>query len=167
MTEPAFESFVASRWRPLMRAAWLLTGDWASAEDLVQNTLTRAWGAWHQVSAADEPDAYVRRMLSNEFLSGRRRKMSGEVPRGELPEPAGAESSDDDVVRRLVLDRALAALPPVQRAVVVLRFFLDLSVDQTAQALDCSVGNVKSQSSRALAKLRASSDLDQLMEATI
>ncbi len=163
MVEADFEVFARRRWRPLMRAAWLLAGDWATAEDLVQATLTKVWTAWETVSAADSPNAYVHRMLTNEFLAGRRRRMSSEVVLADLPDSPAAGS---DVDRRMALISALATLPPQQRATVVLRFFADLTVEQAAQALGCSVGNVKSQTSRALEKLRASDHLDALLGET-
>jgi RNA polymerase sigma-70 factor (sigma-E family) len=164
--ETGFDTFAARRWRELMRASWLLTGDWAAAEDLVQETLPRVWTAWPRVSAADEPDAYVRRMLVNEFLGRRRRRSSAELPVEQIRKQQSADRSVE-VDQRLVLAAALRSLPPVKRTVVVLRYFHDLSVVQTAAALGCSTGNVTSQSSRALATLRSSASLDLLTEETI
>ncbi len=166
VADGAFEEFAATRWRQLMRAAWLLTGDWAAAEDLAQTTLTRAWTSWARVSAADEPDAYVRRMLMNEYLGQRRRRWRGEIPTdiraAQLPEPSVTDPTDA-AGRRMELVAALAELPPLQRATVVLRYFADLSIEQTAQALGCSAGNVKSQTARALRKLRGSRHLDHAL----
>jgi RNA polymerase sigma factor (sigma-70 family) len=115
------------------------------------------------VQAADERDAYVRRILTNQFLEQQRRRSSRELPSDVLPE-SSAPDATADVHRRLALTRALAGLPPQQRAAVVLRYFADLSLDQTAAALGCSLGTAKSQTSRALAKLRRSADLDLLLQ---
>ena len=158
-----FETFVASRWRPLLRAGWLLTGSWPSAEDLVQSALAQVWSAWPRVRDADEPDAYVRRMLTNQYLGQQRRRSAGEIPSDVLPERAAPDATVDSD-RRLALLGALDELPPQQRAAVVLRYFHDLTLEQTAAALECSVGNAKSQTSRALAKLRRSSHLHGLLE---
>lgn len=163
VAERDFETYVAGRWRPLLRAAWLLTGNWAAAEDLVQSALAQVWRSWPRVRAAAEPDAYVRRMLTNEFLGQQRRRMSSELPTDVLPE-APVPDTTVDVERRLALTRALQELAPQQRAAVVLRYFDDLSLEQTAAALGCSIGTAKSQTSRALAKLRGSVHLDALLE---
>lgn len=158
-----FESYVAARWRPLLRAAWLLTGNWAAAEDLVQAALARVWTSWPRVCAADEPDAYVRRMLTNQFLGQQRRRSSTELPSAVLPDSLTPDATVH-VDQRLALTRALDELAPQQRAAVVLRYFEDLSLEQTATALGCSVGTAKSQTSRALAKLRCSVHLDALLQ---
>ncbi|MBO0810989.1 MAG: SigE family RNA polymerase sigma factor [Microlunatus sp.] len=158
-----FESFVAANWRQLLRAAWLLSGNWAAAEDLAQSALAQVWAHWPRVRAADEPEAYVRRMLTHQFLGQQRRRSSGELPTDELPE-SRAPDGTSDVDRRMALTRAMAELPPQQRAAVVLRYFQDLSLEQTAVALGCSVGTAKSQTSRALAKLRRSAHLEALLQ---
>jgi RNA polymerase sigma-70 factor (sigma-E family) len=163
VTARDFESYVTAQWRPLLRAGWLLTGNWAAAEDLVQSVLAQVWGSWPRVCAAAERDAYVRRMLTNQFLGQQRRRSSTELPSGVVPESSTADASAD-VHRRLVLTQALGELPPRQRAAVVLRYFEDLSLEQTAAALGCSVGTAKSQTSRALAKLRRSVHLDALLQ---
>lgn len=163
VTEREFESYVAARWRPLLRAGWLLTGNWAAAEDLVQSALARVWASWPRVRAVAERDAYVRRMLTNQFLEQQRRRSSTELPSDVLPE-SPAPDATADVDRRLALTRALAELPPQQRAAVVLRYFEDLPLEQTAAALGCSVGTAKSQTSRALAKLRHSAHIDSLLQ---
>lgn len=163
VTEREFETFAATRWRPLLRAAWLLTGNWAAAEDLVQSALAQVWASWPRVRSAANPDAYVRRMLTNQFLGQQRRRSSTELPSEVVPE-SPAPDATLDVDRRLALTRALDELPPQQRAAVVLRYFEDLSLQQTAAALDCSVGTAKSQTSRALAKLRRSIHLDALLQ---
>jgi RNA polymerase sigma-70 factor (sigma-E family) len=146
--EATFDDFVAARSRALLRTAYLLTHDHALAEDLLQTSLAKAWFAWGRVDGNPEP--YVRRILVNTYASWWRRKWNGEHPTEDLPEhvdeETGAEPTD--------LWRAMERLPRRQRAVVVLRYFEDLTEAQTAALLGCSVGTVKSQCSKALAKLR-------------
>jgi RNA polymerase sigma-70 factor (sigma-E family) len=156
MAEPdGFRDYVAARQRGLLRAAWLLTGDWHSAEDLVQAALVRVWPRWARVAAGGDPDAYVRRVLVNVYLSARRRRWHGEYATGELPDgPTGADEFASVDLRDAV-GRALSGLGRRQRAVLVLRYFDDLSEAQVAAAMGCSIGTVKSQSAKALAKLRA------------
>jgi RNA polymerase sigma-70 factor (sigma-E family) len=146
--EASFDEFVAARSRALLRTAYLLTRDHALAEDLLQTALTKAWFAWGRIDGNAEP--YVRRILVNTYASWWRRKWHGEHPTGELPERSvdGAAGEPTD------LWAAMARLPRRQRAVVVLRYFEDLTEAQTAEVLGCSVGTVKSQTSKALAKLR-------------
>ena len=154
MREPEdFRDFVLSRRGRLLKTGWLLTGDWHAAEDLVQTALLKTYPHWQRV-AADNPDAYVRRVLYTVYASWWRRRWRGEVSTAELPDrpfPGDAFASADD--RRLVLD-ALRELPPRQRATIVLRYFDDLSERDTAAVLGCSVGTVKSQTAKALAQLR-------------
>jgi RNA polymerase sigma-70 factor (sigma-E family) len=135
----------------LRRTAFLLCGDWHTAEDLAQTTLTKVFGSWRRISRKDAADAYATRTLVNTYLADRRRKRVGEVLTGTLPERPVAPQAPE--TRMVVLD-ALATLPPGARAVVVLRYWSDLSVEQVAATLGCSAGNVKSQSARALDKLR-------------
>ena len=150
---PDFESYVASRRAHLRRTAYLLCGDWDRAEDIVQDALTRLYVHWRRASRADSVDAYVRRSLINAYLSEGRRPWRRERPTELLPEPSYADpsgaSGDRDDLRR-----ALASLGASQRAVVVLRYWDDLSIEQTADALGCSTGNIKSQAARGLAHLR-------------
>lgn len=146
-----FDEFVATRQRGLLRAAWLLTGDWAAAEDLVQTAFVRAWPHWRRLDDERAAEAYVRRVMLNAYLSARRRRWRGETPTADLPEHA-APAADADLRGALV--EAVRRLPRRQRAVVVLRFFDDLTEAQTASVLGCSVGTVKSQTSKALAGLR-------------
>ncbi|GAA4070241.1 SigE family RNA polymerase sigma factor [Nonomuraea soli] len=146
-----FERYVEQRSARLLRTAYLLCRDWPCAEDLVQTALAKAWLAWRRVG--DDPDPYVYRILANTHASWWRRRWRGEVPAGELPElPGGAEP---DVGAREALRTALAALPPRQRAVLVLRYFEDLSDHAIAAILGCSPVTVRTQASRALARLRA------------
>lgn len=152
MTKDGFDEFAATRWPALVRAGWLMSGDWQRAEDLAQATLAKTWRHWRRVAAADEPDRYVRRVLVNEFLRSRRAWRRHE-PLGDAVSPVtpGPETS---VAARDALARALREVPRGQRAVLVLRYYLDLSEQDTAAALGCSVGNVKSQAARGLARLR-------------
>jgi len=146
---PDFEEFVAARSARLLRTAYLLTRDHALAEDLLQTGLTKAYVAWGRIEGDAEP--YVRRILVTTYASWWRRKWNGEQPAEELPEAThhdhGAGESGD-------LWDALGRLPRRLRAVVVLRFFEDLTEAQTAELLGITTGTVKSQTSKALAKLR-------------
>jgi len=150
--------YVAARQRALLRTARMLTGDDQLAEDLVQTTLERVWPHWQRVSRDRDPEAYVRRVMVNTYASWWRRKWRGEQPTSDLPEVTKA---DDDYAQADLADalrRLLPALPPRQRAVLVLRYYDDLTETATAEALGCSVGTVKSQTSKALARLRLSDD---------
>ena len=149
VSAPGFEEFVAARSSALLRTAYLLTRDHALAEDLLQTALTKAYLAWGRVEGAHEP--YVRRIVVNTYASWWRRKWNGERPTDELPETSHHE---DSVGESGDLWDALGRLPRRQRAVVVLRYFEDLTEAQTADLLGISVGTVKSQTSKALAKLR-------------
>ena len=157
---PGFVDFVVARGPSLHRTAVLLTRDHHRAEDLVQTALARAWGSWERIHGDHE--AYVRRILVNEFASSWRRRWNDERPSEVLPEVAGGDLGDlsDAVAGRSTLVAALALLPRRQRAVVVLRFFHDYSEAMTAEALGVTVGTVKSQTSKALAALRVSPRLD-------
>ena len=135
----------------LRRTAFLLCGDWHTAEDLAQATLVKMFSSWRRISRKDAADSYATRTLVNTYLADKRRKRVGEVLTDTMPErPVQSQTPE---VRLMVLN-ALATLPPKARAVVVLRYWSDLSVEQVATMLDCSTGNVKSQSARALDKLR-------------
>ena len=156
MGEPdGFREFVAARSPALLRTGWLLTGDWFLAQDLVQDALSRTWTRWERVRRKDAPEAYVRKVMLTTFLSWRRRRWHGEIATANPPE--GADSGDAFAAADLrnTVQLALSTLPPRQRAVVVLRFFDDLTEAQTADVLGCAVGTVKSQSAKALARLRA------------
>lgn len=151
-----YEQFVESRSPRLLRVAYLLTRDWALAEDLLQTALIKAWFAWSRLDG--EPESYVRKIIATTYISWRRRRWIGEVSHAEMPElpaPDGTAAVDD----RFGLWAALGRLPKRQRAVLVLRFFEDLTEAQTAEALGVRVGTVKSQTSKALARLRADADL--------
>ncbi|MFJ4798997.1 SigE family RNA polymerase sigma factor [Kitasatospora purpeofusca] len=153
--ELGFEAFAATRWRRLVRTAYLLTGDHHEAEDVVQATLAKVFRSWGRISRLDEPDAYVHRALVNNNLTRHRRRRVRQLLVPVLPERAhSAGAGHREVEERSVLLQALAELPPRQRAVVVLRYWEDMSENQVAEVLGCSAGNVKSQASRGLAKLR-------------
>jgi RNA polymerase sigma-70 factor (sigma-E family) len=152
--DDAFRAFVQRQWGPLVRTAYLLTGDRSTAEDLVQAALEKAHRHWARIRRADSPEAYVRRVMVNTALSWRRRRRIAEVPLLGRDEAAG----DDPYARtdtRYEVIAALRRLPPRTRAVLVLRYFEDLSEADIAQVLGCSPGSVKSQASRGLARLRA------------
>ncbi|GAB3945087.1 SigE family RNA polymerase sigma factor [Micromonospora vulcania] len=152
-----FDDFVVTRSPRLLRTAFLLTGEWALAEDLLQTALARAWEAWRRIDG--DPEPYVRRIIVNAYASSWRRRWRGELPTADLPETAVEADPNAGVDDRDRLWRALGRLPRRQRAVLVLRYFEDLSEFEISETLGCSVGTVKSQASRALAKLR----LDQTL----
>jgi len=146
-----FTEFAATELTRLRRTAYLLCGDWHAAEDLTQIALTRTLLAWRRISRQENAHAYAHRTLVNAYLGQCRTRRSGEIPVGRLPEQPERPSTAD---LRVVLLAALASLPPKARAVVVLRYWEDLSIEQVAGIMRCSSGNVKSQSARALQKLR-------------
>ena len=148
-----FDTYAAARWPKLVHTAYLLTGDRHEAEDVVQATLAKVYLAWPRISRLDEPDAYIHRALVNTNLSRFRKRRVVQLLTSRIPERA-REPQHDQVEERALLMSALAALPPRQRAVVVLRYWEDLSEHQVAEILGCSPGNVKSQASRGLRKLR-------------
>jgi RNA polymerase sigma-70 factor (sigma-E family) len=157
-----YRDYVAVRLDQLRRTGYLLCGDWHTADDLVSTALVKLYRHWRRVSTMDNIDGYVRQMLLRAWLDERRRPWRREHPRSEGPEPAGRGPDrqiipgvDVEVTDRLTILAHLADLPPRRRAVLVLRFYLDLSVEDTAEALGCSTGTVKSQTARALDALRA------------
>jgi RNA polymerase sigma-70 factor (sigma-E family) len=154
---PGFRDYVAARQRALLRTARMLTGNQHTAEDLVQAALERVWPRWSRIVRDGDPDAYVRRVLVNTYSTWWRRKWRSETPTSKLPDVAAPDEFADadlaDALRRL-----LPTLTPRQKAVVVLRFYEDLSEAATAEVLGCSVGTVKSQTSKALARLRTMAD---------
>ena len=151
--EDRFREFVAARSAALLRTAYLLTGDWGAAEDLVQTALTKVFLAWQRLGEIEAPEPYARKVLVNTATSWWRRRWHGERPTPTLPErPARDGTLDFD--ERDLLWRHVTRLPARQRAVLVLRFYEDLSEAETARLLGVSTGTVKSQSSRALATLR-------------
>ncbi|WP_049578103.1 SigE family RNA polymerase sigma factor [Streptomyces sp. SBT349] len=147
-----FLEFARGRTEPLLRTAYLLSGDRHLAEDLVQETLGRLYVSWRRVRRAENPVAYAQTVLARTFFDHRRRRSSGERPTAELPDAA---VTDGDPVVRLALLDGLAQLRPEDRAVLVLRYWEDLSVEATAAALRLSLGAVRNRSMRALTRLRA------------
>jgi RNA polymerase sigma-70 factor (sigma-E family) len=150
--EQSFREYVRARTAALSRVAYLLTGDRHLAEDLVQQTLVNVASRWERISS-DDPDPYVRRALYNQYVSWwrRRRREPVTVSAEWLPERAAPGT---DATLALTVRQALGRLAPRQRAVLILRYFEDLSESQTAAALGISVGSVKSQARDALARLR-------------
>ncbi|KAB8191080.1 SigE family RNA polymerase sigma factor [Nonomuraea phyllanthi] len=149
--ENAFGEFVAARATTLLRVAYLACGDEVEAEDLLQTALERTYRNWERVRH-DSPEPYVRRVIVNAAISRARRRAILRIIPVRTPPETPARSTDVDL-RHLLMD-ALRALPPRQRAVIVLRYWEDLSEAQTADVLGCTVGTVKSQASKAMAKLR-------------
>ncbi|WP_116951095.1 SigE family RNA polymerase sigma factor [Jiangella endophytica] len=155
--EASYREFVSVRRRGLLRTAYLLTGDWHAAEDLVQDTLTKLYLSWRRVRRREDAPSYARRTMLNAYVDSTRRPWRREYAVAAVPDRIGggdpADGGDPDTRTRLMT--ALAGVPPKQRAVLVLRFWEDLSVEQVAELLDCSTGNVKSQTARGLERLRA------------
>jgi RNA polymerase sigma-70 factor (sigma-E family) len=149
-----YREYVSGRLDTFRRAAFLLCGDWHLADDLVSTALLKLLRHWRRVSVMDDPDAYVRRVLLRCLLDEKRRPWRREES-WEWPPEHRADSVDGPVNDRLVVLSALGGLTARQRAVIVLRFFYDLSVEQAAAELDCSTGNIKSTTARALHAMRA------------
>jgi len=151
--EAGYREYVIHRLDGFRRTAFLLCGDWHQADDLVSIALVKLLRHWRRVSVMEQPDAYVRRVLLRTWLDERRRPWRREHPTEvvpDRPDPARADrEAHTDVMAHL------AELPPRRRAVLVLRYFCDLSVEQTAAALGVTEGTVKSQAARALDTLRA------------
>jgi RNA polymerase sigma-70 factor (sigma-E family) len=147
-----FEEFAAARLPALMRCATLLCTDREEAQDLVQEALTRALVRWDKIDKLDEPYAYVRRILTNQFLSWRRRRRVHTVPLGPAHDSSDPPIPDPEHGDQLW--RLLAGLPRQQRAVLVLRYYEGLTDDEIADTLQCRAGTVRGYASRALATLR-------------
>jgi RNA polymerase sigma-70 factor (sigma-E family) len=152
-TEEDFVEFVAARWTSLYRLAYLLTASPTAAEDLLQTTLEKSYVQWSRIGRMEFREAYVRRMLVNALVSNRRRAWMREVPSDSMPEVAGGVI-DVGVIDRSLLWPLVCALPVRQRAVIVLRYYEDLSEAQIADVLGCAPGTVKSQTSAAMKALR-------------
>jgi len=147
-----FSRYFAGRAHTLRATAYLLCGDWHRAEDLVQTALTKLYVAWPRLDRHDMLDGYARKVIVRTFIAENRRSWRR---REQLThEPPEQPSGDPEPEHRVLVREALKAVPPKQRAVLVLRYWNDLSVEQTAAALGCSTGNVKSQAARGLAALR-------------
>lgn len=154
-----FSEFVAARSHQLYRYALLLTTAHHAAEDLLQTGLAKAYAAWPRVVGADDPVAYVHGIITKSFLSEKRRRSSAELPVAQMPERS---ATDADPAQRLALLAALRGLPGLDRAVVVLRYWEDRSVVDTARTLGLSEAAVKNRSLRALRELRG-----ELLEPTL
>jgi RNA polymerase sigma-70 factor (sigma-E family) len=155
-----FGQFMAGRWAGLVRLAYGLTGDARLAEDIARAALASAYASWWRVRRANDPDAYVRRILISTSRRRLGRRRAAEQPEGLAQGPEDAGGDPCDVIgERSVLIAALRQLPSRQRAIVVLRYWQDLSDAQVAETLRCSEGTVRSQASRALAKLRGGAAL--------
>jgi RNA polymerase sigma-70 factor, ECF subfamily len=151
--EEEFREFVAARSSALLRTAYLLAGDWATAEDLLQTALTKTYLAWKRLGEIEAVEPYTRRVLVNTATSWWRRRWHGERPTEVLPEQPTPDRHQE-ALERDAMWQHVRALPARQRAVLVLRFYEDLSEAQTAELLGISPGTVKSQTARALATLR-------------
>jgi RNA polymerase sigma-70 factor (sigma-E family) len=153
-----FSELVAARFPALRRTAYLMCGDWHQAEDLAQIALIKLHSAWGRVRRREDLDAYLRKTLLRSCIDEKRRvRWQREHSASDwLPDPPAAGGAvDEAAAERDALVAALRTLPAGQRAVVVLRFWEDQSIEETARLLGCSIGTVKSQSARGLAALRA------------
>jgi RNA polymerase sigma-70 factor (sigma-E family) len=146
-----YTAYVVGRFDQMRRTAYLLCQDWHGADDVLQTTLTRLYVNWRRARAADNTDAYVNTMLARVFLADRRRGWARRVSLVAEPPDAPVEHDHD---QRLTVEQALRRLPAGHRAALVLRFYCDMSVEQTAEILGCATGTVKSKTARALAALR-------------
>jgi RNA polymerase sigma-70 factor (sigma-E family) len=154
-TDDEFAELVHASWASLYRTAYLMLGDASEAEDLVQTALAKTYANWRKVQSLEAAPAYARTTLVNTALSWFRKKSwRNERPTEVLPERAGANHTEHDHAERATVLDALALLAPRQRAVVVLRYYEDLSVAQVAAALGVTEGTVKSQTSAAIDRLR-------------
>jgi RNA polymerase sigma-70 factor (sigma-E family) len=158
--ESEFDVFVVDRSPALLRSAYLLVQDEGLAEDLLQTALTKAWFAWNRI---EDPEAYVRRIMVTTSASWWRRRWTGETPT-DAPEPTRRPAQQDEPAGAQDLWVAIGRLPRRQRAVVVLRYLEDRTESDTASLMGCSVGTVKSQCAKALAKLRSDRALEPDVE---
>lgn len=159
-----FAQFVEARGSALQRTAWLLTGEWALAEDLVQTALARSWPRWERIRHRDNPEIYVRRVMVNTWATWSRRRWRGEQASVAVPDCPAPGDMAAEVTVRMAVQGALGLLTDRQRAVLVLRIFDDLTEAQVAQVLHCATGTVKSTMARALAKLHDDPRLAELLE---
>lgn len=165
-TEKDYVDFVTHQANALCRTAYLLCGDWRRAEDATQEALIRLYRVWGRIQRKGSVAAYARKVVVSTTLDALRRKSSQEVVTADEHFAAEADGADHLglLENRLVITQALAELPPRQRACVVLRYFDELSIEETAAALDCRPGTVKSQTLRALEKLRGNPALAELSD---
>ena len=155
-----FAEYVALRHDRLCKTAYLLTRDWAVAEDLVQTSLAKAWAAWSRIEG--DPDRYVYRIIANTHASWWRRRWRGEVPTDVIPEEPVERDFAGLLVDHDALWAAIGTLSKRQCAVIVLHYFDELTMQQVADALGCSLGTVKTQLSRGLARLRVNPEVQDL-----
>jgi RNA polymerase sigma-70 factor (sigma-E family) len=159
MLDGEFRDFMHARWPAMVRLAYGLTGDQGHAEDVAQAAFARAYASWPRVRRSGDPDAYVRRIVINENRNRfRKRRVAERLTDSALIDVAWTDATRE-YDERSALVAALQRLGPRQRAVIVLRYWLDLTEHETAAVLSCSVGTVKSQASRALATLRQTTEL--------
>ena len=151
----AFVEFAGARSSALHRFAYLLVGDLGHAEDLVQEALTRTYVRWNRLRDPNSAEAYTRKAITSIALDWRRRRSWAERPRGDVPDRADPGGHADSVTTRDWVWRELQTLPPRQRAAIVLRYYEDLTLAQTADVMGCSIGTVKSQVSHGLKRLQA------------
>ena len=156
--DPDFRDYVRTRRQSLLRTAYLLTGNLADAEDLVQSALAKTYLAWDRIEDRGALDGYVRRAIVNTHISSWRRRRLQEYPTDELPDQAVADHATSSDLQE-TLRRAVDRLPRRMRAVVMLRYYEDMTEAEVAQALGVSLGTVKSTVARAVAKLRIDADL--------
>ncbi|MFJ8471312.1 SigE family RNA polymerase sigma factor [Kitasatospora sp. NPDC094011] len=160
-----FQAFIVTAWPRLLRTAFLLAGEQYAAEDLVQSAAEKACAAWSKVCRADDPYAYVRRILVNQHAR-RWRRRPPELLVDAVPDAAGPEDGYTRSDQRGALLAALATLPPRQREAVVLRYWEDLSDSQTAAAMGCSTGAVRSHAAKGIGRLRQVPALVELKDRT-
>lgn len=156
--DPEFRDYVRTRRQSLLRTAYLLTGNLADAEDLVQSALAKTYLAWDRIEDRGALDGYVRRAIVNTHISSWRRRRLQEYPTDELPDQAVADHATSSDLQE-TLRRAVGRLPRRMRAVVMLRYYEDMTEAEVAEALGVSLGTVKSTVARAVAKLRIDADL--------
>jgi RNA polymerase sigma-70 factor (sigma-E family) len=149
-----FDDYVAANGRALESYAFVLTGQAANAQDLVQTTLMKAYRRWRRVSRTEFPDAYIRRILTNTYLDQRRRRGFTEQPMADLPERAAGADLAEGAAARSEINWALEQLSPHQRAVIVLRHFVGLADAAIADELGCSQATVRSHATRGLQRMR-------------
>ncbi|WP_327589946.1 SigE family RNA polymerase sigma factor [Nonomuraea sp. NBC_00507] len=149
-----FVDFVRHRGDHHLKTAVLLTGDWHTAEDLVQASLSKLYRVWHRLDTSSDPDAYLRRILVNTYRSWWRARWRREIPRAELPDLPGPGDVGDARAVAEDVRNALATLPARQRTALVLRFFEDLPEAEVADLMGCSAGTVKTHTHRGLQAMR-------------
>ncbi|GAA4205546.1 SigE family RNA polymerase sigma factor [Actinocatenispora rupis] len=152
--DDAFREYVAARADAMRFTAYLLAGDWHTAEDITQTAFVKLYLAWDRIDRRDSVDAYLRRIVTRTFLNEQRRTWRHRERLTDAP-PDVPAAPDPMPEQRMLIWRALVEVPPKQRAALVLRYWEDMSVAQAADVLGCSVGNVKSQCARGLDTLRA------------